>query len=752
MTAFSFRTETRKDSLRDLAAIWVTLTLTLAYLEVPIGNAPLFATALTLQAALGTVAITWLLKGVQPSLLLLLGPGLILGGALSFALFQLVGRGAVGLIATSLAGIASVAALRRSFAPEGEQEPRWWMLGQLVGMGMLAIAPEFTELLPVAAVLFVLCFLGKSQKWLSRWLVLAACLIGAAVLAVTAFVRSRFWWVVTDDYLMLEVIARHLATKGPFADWGVDNFASYHWLSYGWSGLLNLLGGDPAPLVTLTRVMPVAYSTSMAASLVLTAKRLKAGALTTIAILSAWAVVAVGRFEWTGTSTGGVYAVLAAAVALVLSLKIAEVSFGRSAVLLVFFIPLVTLTKLPSVFALGLGVLVGVLETLRHWTRSSRRAGFIYVIGLVATVPSIALAVWLFSILVDDRVRLTGNNYGLGQLAYFEWWFVAITLVASQLWIWLFVGLTYWPTTIVSRPSSWKPGWLVVLSSAALFSALMLDVGLYGLANAYTYFSGPMYFLASLSILLIGLQLSPNNVHSKLPWLTTAGLFLAGAIWAMTGINSAFWSVVGRALGVEDATRVELLKFFTSDRRFGATLLFLALLIGLTFLARSFSGITTPLLVALILLTFTGLSRSTLEDFRNGVSLEQTESDLGSSSQKSTAAWINKNSAPGDLIATNYLFDELEGSVSDYAFAVWSRREFLVLGPKLGYGTTPRRTAAFELSRSFAEEPTTENCSRLRSQGVRWFIVDMRLTRNRVWSFCANQVFSSEDFVVFKIE
>ncbi|MFZ9707215.1 MAG: hypothetical protein ACO3CG_05170, partial [Ilumatobacteraceae bacterium] len=92
MTAFSFRTETRKDSLRDLAAIWVTLTLTLAYLEVPIVNAPLFATALTLQAALGTVAITWLLKGVQPSLLLLLGPGLILGGALSFALFQLVGR------------------------------------------------------------------------------------------------------------------------------------------------------------------------------------------------------------------------------------------------------------------------------------------------------------------------------------------------------------------------------------------------------------------------------------------------------------------------------------------------------------------------------------------------------------------------------------------------------------------------------------------------------------------------------------
>jgi hypothetical protein len=752
MTAFTSRTSARHASLWDLAAIWVTLTATFAYLEVPVVNAPLFATALVLQAALGTTVITWLLNGVKPSLLLVLGPGLILGGALSFALFQLVGRGAVGIIAATLAGIASIGRLWRWFAREGDQEPRWWMLGQLVGMGMFAIAPEFTELLPVAAVFFILGFLGNPQKPRSSWLVLPACLAGAAVLAVTAFQRSRFWWVITDDYLLLEVIARHLTNEGPFASWGVDNFANYHWLSYGWSGLLNLLGGDPAPLVALTQVMPVVYSISMAASLVLIAKRLKAGVRSRTAILAAWAVVAVGRFEWTGTSTGGVYAVLAAAVALVLSLEMVEISLARAAALLLSFFLLVTLTKLPSVFALGLGVLVGLLEVLRQLTRSSRWGGFVHTIGLVATIPSIALAVWLFSILVDDRVRLTGNNYGLGQLAYFEWWFVVITIVLSQLWIWLVVGLANWQTIATRSSASWKSRWLVATSSAALSSALMLDVGLYGLANAYTYFSGPMYFLASLSILLIGVQISPRTVHSKLPWLTTAGLFVAGSIWAMAGINSSFWGVMGRVLGVEDATRVELLKFFTSDRRFGATLLFFVLLIALVFFVRASPGITTPLLTALALLSFTGLSRSSLEDFRDGVALEQIGPDLGSPSQQLIGAWINRNSALGDLIATNYLFDELEGSVSDYAFAVWSQREFLVLGPKLGYGTSPRRTAAFELSRSFAEEPTMENCSQLRSQGVRWFIVDMRLTRNRVWSFCAQEVFSAEDFVVFKIE
>ena len=143
MTAFTSRTLARHASLLDLAAIWVTLTATLAYLEVPLVNAPLFATALVLQAALGTVVITRLLKGAQPSLLMLLGPGLILGGALSFAIFQVVGRGIVGVVASTLAGLASMTMVGRPLLPELQLIPRWWMLGQLVGVGMLAIASEF---------------------------------------------------------------------------------------------------------------------------------------------------------------------------------------------------------------------------------------------------------------------------------------------------------------------------------------------------------------------------------------------------------------------------------------------------------------------------------------------------------------------------------------------------------------------------------------------------------------------------------
>jgi hypothetical protein len=207
MTAFTSRTLARHASLWDLAAIWVTLTATLAYLEVPLVNAPLFATALVLQAALGTTMITWLLNGVKPSLLLVLGPGLILGGALSFALFQLVGRGVVGVVASTLAGLGSAGLLVRSLAPETNAEPRWWLLGQVTGMGALALVPEFEELFPVAVVLFALGLVRDPARERSRWQLALAALFGTILIISTLAFRRDYWWLVTDDYeLSLAVI------------------------------------------------------------------------------------------------------------------------------------------------------------------------------------------------------------------------------------------------------------------------------------------------------------------------------------------------------------------------------------------------------------------------------------------------------------------------------------------------------------------------------------------------------------------
>ena len=751
MTAFTSRTLARHASLLDLAAIWVTLTATFAYLEVPLVNAPLFATALVLQAALGTVVITRLLKDAQPSLLMLLGPGLILGGALSFAIFQLTGRGVLGTAATLLIGIASAILIVRTLEHHLHTEPRWWMLGQLAGMGTLAITQEFSELLPVAVVLLGLGFLTDPPRARVRWFVFPSCIVGAVVIVGSLLLRRDYWWLVTDDYLLLEVISRHLTVEGPLRPWGANSFTNYHWLSYGWSGLLNHLGGSPEPLVTLTRVMPILYSLSMAASLTLIVKRLRADSMTMIAIVSAWAVIAVGRFEWTGTSTGGVYAVLAAVVALALSIRLGRDSIVSVVVILVCFFVLVVLTKLPSIFAMGLSILVGLLEVLRLGVRPVKVRILGYFVGLVLIVTSLLLAVHLFGMVVDDRIRLTGKNFGLGQLAYFDLPFVVLTLVLNQLWLWFLIGLAAWQTIRSQEMSLWKPRWLITVGTASLVSALVLEATLFGAANEYTYFSGPLYFLASLSVLLIGAGARSDLSVQSASLMKVCALISAGLLWGMPSASSSLWNLVGRVLMVGDTTRIELLKFFTSDRRFGVSLAALVILIMLVIGRRTFSSIAIPSLVALILLTFGGLVRSSLDDYRTEVSSEQITGDLGSISQQNVGRWIRENSVSGDVVGTNFLFDELKGDVSDYALAVWSEREFFVLGPKLGYGTSSARTSAFELSRSFAEEPTEETCARLRAQRVRWFIVDTQLTRNRVWTLCANEVFSDENFLVLKL-
>jgi hypothetical protein len=751
MTAFTSRTLARHASLWDLAAIWVTLTATLAYLEVPLVNAPLFATALVLQAALGTTMITWLLNGVKPSLLLVLGPGLILGGALSFALFQLVGRGVVGVVASTLAGLGSAGLLVRSLAPETNAEPRWWLLGQVTGMGALALVPEFEELFPVAVVLFALGLVRDPARERSRWQLALAALFGTILIISTLAFRRDYWWLVTDDYLMLEVIARHLSIEGPFQSWGANSFTSYHWLSYGWSGLLDLLGGRPEPLVTLTRVMPIVYSVSMASSIVMIGKRTRVELMTMASMILAWAVISIGRFEWTGTSTGGVYAILAASVAVVLATQLAGLSKARILALLVMFFVLAGLTKLPSTFAFTLGVLIMVIEVALVRSSASSPRWVTYALSMAIAGLAILCAVWLFGVYVDGRIRFADMNPGLGQLASYGRFFVAPTLILNQLWIWILVGLAIFQRSTAREVSSWRTRWLLGTGAVSVACALVLEMSLSGSSNTYSYFSGPFYFLASLSILSFRTPPNIERVSRPAVLIPTAALVLAGVAWGASESTSAFWNLIGRAMKIDDPTKLELLKFFTSDRRVAVSFGAVIFLFVTIFFRSAKSRVVEPIVIALTVTTLLGLAPVSRESYDKEISTEQIVAGLGSESVREIGEWIRVRTPAESLIGTNYLSDESGGSVSEYAFAVWSQREFLVLGPQLGYGTSLARTAAFALSRSFADAPTPESCARLTDQGVKYFIADTQRTKNRDWSTCAEQVLSVDNFVVLEL-
>jgi len=755
MTAFTSRTSIRQGPLWDVAAIWVTLTVTLAYLDVPIVNAPLFATALVLQAALGTWVVTKLLRGAQPSLLMLLGPGLILGGALSFAIFQVVGRGVVGVVITTLAGLSSVGLLMRSAAPEVDVEPRWWMLGQLLGMSVLAIASEFTELLPIAIAFFGIGFLMSPGKSYARWRILVSCMIGAGVAGTSLLLRHEYWWLITDDYQFLEIVTRHVVVEGPFAKWGVTSFSNYHWLSYGWAGLIDITAGSPEPLVTLTRVMPILYSFSLSASLTLLLRSWRAGSVGFADLASVWAVIGVVKIDWSGTSTGGVYATVAALGVLLLLAR--DRPFAtKSICVIVLMLIVVTLTKLPALFAavlLSSGFVIPAV--LRNMDRRKSQPLRIFLSSLV--LPSVVTAIWLSTVVVPGRFRFVATNPQLGQLALFGPEFASVALVLNQIWIWLaIVCLLVLQLGNIAAKSPRVDQFALTLLFAAV-GGVALEVVITSNADNHKYFSGPMYLVAAFSFLKVVGELKDGSPWGRnLVTVVSFGLLpiLVGVTWFNLEAVQGFWNGVGSLTGTRSRLEIELLKFVTNDGRFAASVIFaLAVLTAAFFvgLSQSVKRAFAKFMIVLTVLSFVQLSDGAVSNFQNPVSSAEVIDSLGSASEREVADWLKSNTGDTDLIATNHLFGDDGGGVDNMALAVWSRREFLVLGPSLGSRILSSRTSAIQASRSFASNPTTESCQLLIESGVDWFVVDKRLTEARRWSICAKEQYSQSDFTILEL-
>ena len=750
MTAFTLRSATRQGSVLDLAALWATLTLTLVYLEVPIPNAPLFATALVLQAALGTVVITWLLKGVQPSLLMLLGPGLILGGALSFALFQLVGRGVVGLVTSVATGTAAVAYLARTFTEPATGLARHQTLIHLLGLSSLAMASEFEWLLiPALACFFASIVIGLSGRSTSTSKI-AVSLILVGGFAWAPMFRGAWWWVITDDYNFFEVVARHITQSGPFAMWGALDVSRYHWLSYGWSGLLDYSAGSPEPLVTLTRVMPLVYALALAASLLLFGATIAQGLSGEVFYaLAAWVLVANFNLDWAGTSTAGVYAILAAMIALLSVISTREDSVKKRLLIYTTFAALLALTKLPSTLTLP-AIVLGV-ETIR-FTRESTfakrvRAGLASMLmgGLIAVVLLLP-----FSTVVEPLGFEWAGGAGSSDG---NWLREVVRVGGSNAWIFVAIVAT---CLIVRRmtPALTSSGPITIALSLGVLwvVGLVMNVVIQGTAkaNLHEYFSGPNYFLAGLAMfasvsLCSQLSTAPKLMKvDRIRFIALIVIALAAIVLNSEGPRLPLPSVLDRAV----------FRDFVFDGR---------LLLGLPFVLwmwarREYSlfKLRIGTLVLAIAFVVSGVGENSLTLFREGTQPMTPSSELevmlGSDEVRTVGRWLNENTEASDLVATNFLFSDSAQQVfsDDYSLAVWSKREFLVLGPKF-FGVSETAKDKISLCVRFADSPSRTDALLLGDRGVSWFVVDLASTSQRSWEPYGDVVFRTDRFWVIKL-
>lgn len=749
-------------SLREFTYVAVALAGALTYLGVPAWNSVLITIALLSQCAAGALILDRILGNFGTTPLHLLGPGLVVGSALSFAVFNAVGRGPFGLLAVCLLGYASLLLLLTRSNRRVAEPNIVWLLVQLVGLASLSLSWEFPEMLPVAIACLLIGSLTSTLRIVPR--LISTPLIASAllVLLVLPFLRQDYWWIVTDDYSFFAMLSQHLTRSGPFATWGNVSFVRYHWLSYGWSGLLNELGGRPGTLMTLSLVVPFAYSLSLGASLVLVSKRLKQQPLTIMVLIPVWAVVAANILDWSGTSTAGVYAVNATAIAVAVTSAESTKSVVARFAVYGGVVIITAVTKLASVFAIAFVFLA--TEVFRMVRTRRKLVGLAAIqAGCVLGTALVLPAIWITGRLTNG-FSIVRVNPGLGQLSTLGAEFTLISLAIQRLWI--IVPLVVLVATVVlrSRGESHVDLSLLILGLAPLvLMGLVLDLIVsgdsagfeFGETNRFQYFSGPMYFFGSVAMLSIAVLTGPHNtrpLQSRLPMLLTSFFLAFGILWEHLGIAKEFWDLFGgRYAGWNDLT-IQLLQFVSADSRIAPSITVLPLIPLLFRMRPTFSlALLNSLVASILAITMYSRLPTTIEEYRRERSETEIAMTIGTESQRSIGAWLRSNSEARELIATNDLFDATGKSLSsDFSLAVWSERQFLVVGPALLRVFGPI-SDEIRISHSFGIKPSTADAERLRERGVSWFIVKRSATLYDEWESNWDVPFSNEHFLVVRL-
>lgn len=141
----------------------------------------------------------------------------------------------------------------------------------------------------------------------------------------------------------------------------------------------------------------------------------------------------------------------------------------------------------------------------------------------------------------------------------------------------------------------------------------------------------------------------------------------------------------------------------------------------------------------------------------------------GSTLESEAKEWVLANSLETDLIATNHIcpLNESCSLEGETPIAAWTQRRTLIEAERFITGRrvdeilfdeqTPRGHPDWvnerrESAIKFADQPTTELLSKLKSWGVEWFWVDTEITQNRSWDGLATVRFSNASVTVLQLD
>lgn len=648
---------------------------------------------------------------------------------------------------------------------------------------LLILAPEWFWTFPAGVVSLVFTgFLYRENFKRS----IVATSFGIVSISVALFwsiqIRPSFWWQMSREQPFLETIATSVTKFGSFKNILATGFTiNYHWLSYGWSGLLTKQTETDLFLIQ-TKVLPVALAIACALIIFALAKALQASdtaAFIALALLVTYETVPT--WGW-GFHLGQIHSssnffaqflLIAFFVSLV---RYFHDSSKRTPILPAILLSAVLVTKSSH----GL-LILGALTLLLFLQFISRRSSKKTAKLLLASFPFCVAIYFIYFIKTGMKSSLGYFTFvweqqgELRDFANMKLWFTlaAIILVFG-------LGGYQFVVTAFSIKKIFKE-----LNPVGTFSALFALVGLG--ATSFLDFSGDnseqLYFLQAVSfipIVVFVVELTKKDIRiyankSKYLCVFIIGFISGVSLELIPNLNSGSKIAISlrlfRSLVVLIPLGVSILIYLVvRQRRPKKVTLSISVLVLISFASTSFGVFSSNINER--------QSRTYAERTRQKLSMDQ----LFANGSRDVGTWIRANSAESDIFASNFFCDDMKCSGDGWfeqsigntphkftpagygtytGFRSWSvelalesQRQFLIQAYVnfWQYESPPdwlreRVKASIE----FADSPSVQTFDYLKTKRVTWFVVDLESTTNRNWNEFATEMYSNDRFLVLKL-
>lgn len=648
---------------------------------------------------------------------------------------------------------------------------------------LLILAPEWFWTFPAGVVSLVFTgFLYRNNFKRS----IIAVPIGIVAISVALFwsiqIRPSFWWQMSREQPFLETIATSVSKFGSFKNILATGFTiNYHWLSYGWSGLLTKQTEADLFLIQ-TKVLPVALAIACALIIFALAKALQASdtaAFIALALLVTYETVPtwgwgfhLGQIH----SSSNFFAQFLLIAFFVSFVRYFHDSLKQSPLLPAILLSAVLVTK-SSHGLLILGALTSLLFLQIISRRSSKKTARL----LLASFPLCVAIYFIYFIKTGMKSSLGYFTFvweQQGELRDFAnmkpWFTLAAIILVFGLGGYQFILTTFSIRKIFKE-----------LNPVATFSALFALIGLG--ATSFLDFSGDnseqLYFLQAVSflpIVVFVVELTKKEIRiyankSKYLFVFIIGFISGASLEFIPNLNSGSKIAISlrlfRSLVVLIPLGVSILIYLVVRQRKPKTVvLSISVLVLISFASTSF-GIFSNNIVE-------RQSRTYAERTRQKLSMDQ----LFANGSRDVGTWIRANSAESDIFASNFFCDDMKCSGDGWfeqsigntphkftpagygtytGFRSWSvelalesQRQFLIQAYVnfWQYESPPDwLRERVDASVEFADSPSVQTFDYLKAKRVTWFVVDLESTTNRNWNEFATEMYSNDRFLVLKL-